>query len=157
MPLQFDSRSMLATVTAIAVLCALGSWVLNPGAITFLSSSPLPFVPTIPMMGIGICLIPFFCLPAYVVAGGIVLRTSCRPYSAIVFFGLQFVVLFADVSFWEVGLRFLATTLIASAAMTIETVARKLPKLQLVASGIAILISVAWYFAIVCVVASASV
>ena len=148
---------MLATVTAFAVLCAFVSWVLNPGALTFFSNTPLPFVPTIPMMGIGICLIPFFCLPAYLVAGGMVIRTSCRPYSAIVFFGLQFVVLVANISFWDVGLRFFATTMIASAAMTIETIARKLPKLQLVASGIAILISVAWYFAIVCAVASAGV
>ena len=157
MPLQFSSRSIFAAISSLAILCWLFTWILNSGPFDRLIEIPLLFVPGVPMMGVGICLIPFFCLPALLIAGAIVIRTSPRPYSAIIFFGLQLTVFVADLSYWDAGSRFIIASGFASTTMLVESAVRKLPKLQLLASGIAILISIAWYFAILCVVVSASV
>ena len=159
MTAKYGTRSLLAVTAAIALLCALSVWIFNPPSPNQLSDLPPLFVPSIPMMLVGILLIPIFCLPATLVASVMVFGTRRFPftYTAFTFFGLQPIVLFADISFWDTGMRFAISVIGASVLMFSESVFRKLDKIHYIASGIAIMISLGWYVGIVCGVISAGV
>jgi len=141
----------------VAIICATYSWLLTENGYDVFSKIPPLFVPSISMMGIGISLIPFFCLPLLVVIIVCALRSTPRSYAILVFFGLQFAVFAIDISFWGNGMRFIFAMLLSSFTVIVEVAYRNLPKGQLVAGIASIFVTVAWYIAIVCVCASASV
>ena len=154
---QFGIRSILVLVAMFAVICATYSWLLSKTGYDTFSNMPPLFVPSIPMMGPGILLIPFFCLPLLLAMIGLVLRASPRPYTILIFFGLQFAVFAIDISFWGNAMRLICAMLLSSLTVIVEAAYRDLPKGQLVAGVASLFVTGAWYIATICVCASASV
>jgi hypothetical protein len=141
----------------VAIICATYSWLLTKNGYDTFSNIPPLFLPSILMMGLGISLIPFFCLPLLVVMVVFVFRSTPRSYTILVFFGLQFAVFAIDISFWGNGMRFIFAMLLAAFAVIVEVSCRNLPKGQLIAGIASFFVTVAWYIATICVCASASV
>ncbi|MDG1872685.1 MAG: hypothetical protein P8J27_02145, partial [Mariniblastus sp.] len=87
----------------------------------------------------------------------IVLRSNPRPYTILIFFGLQLAVFQIDISFWGNGTRFIFAMLLSSMAVIIEVVYRQLPRGQKIAAGATFVVTGAWYIATVCACASGAI
>ncbi|MDG2223933.1 MAG: hypothetical protein P8L85_21310 [Rubripirellula sp.] len=102
-------------------------------------------------------LIPFFVFPLLVVMSVVAWRSPPRPYTLMWFFGIQFAAFFVDVSFWGNGIRFLLAVATFALAIMLEVACRKLPRGQMFVAVSALIVSIAWYIAVICVCESASV
>ena len=157
MRVQFGTLSIFALITAVAVLCALVIWLLDSSFNQDFELIPPLFVPSIPMMGIGIVILPFVCLPTTVALLVVVAKTSPRPYSIIVFIGLQVAAFFVDVSYWGNGIRLVLAMLLALIAMFVEMHVRRIVETRLVLTILTAIIVACWYVAVICIAASAGV
>lgn len=157
MTVKFSVSDLLSVTFALAVLCLLVKWVVAPSEFFSLAGVPPIFYPSIPVVGFGLSLVPLFCMPMWVFSVGMVLTEDRRPFSSLVFFSVQLLVIFADVTVWDVGLRFCIAVLISAVAMIVEVKLRLLAPRHILASWIALAVSIAWYIAIVCIVVSASI
>lgn len=155
--MQFGVRSLFVLIANVAVICATFSWLLTKNGYDAFSNVPPLFVPSIPMMGFGISLIPFFCLPLVLLMMVSVLRSTPRSCTVFIFFGLQFSVFTIDISLWGNGMRFVLVMLLSSFVLIIEVAYRKLPKGQRFVGVASLFVTVAWYIAMICVCSSASV
>lgn len=157
MKTQFGIRSIFALIAMFAAICATFSWLMSDSGYDTFSKIPPLFLPDITLMGVGISLMPFFCLPVLLGMIVFVVRSKPRPFTVVHFFGIQFAVFVTDISFWGNGMRFIFMMLVSSIALNAEVVCRNLPRGQRVAGMASLLVTGAWYIATVCVCASASV
>ncbi len=154
---QFSLRGVFAILAMVAVLLATMLWLWDSSANRAFERIPPLFIPSIPMMGLGIALLPFVCLPAFVGLAVMLFKNRPVPYTAIVFVGLQFVGVAVDISYWGCGIRLVLAMLLALIAMVGEQCYRQSLKTYRWIFGLALAMTACWYIATICVAASASV
>ena len=141
----------------IAATLAIYAWLLsNAGYDTFSRIPPL-FVPGVQMMLLGLALIPGFLLPAFLVMVILVLRGEKRPHTSLVFLGIQFVILVANISHMGNGMRYQLALILASSALVAEVGYRQLAMSQRIVAGLSVLVTIVWYVVIACACESAAV
>ncbi|MDE0865599.1 MAG: hypothetical protein OSA98_17580 [Rubripirellula sp.] len=101
-------------------------WLSTKVGFSIFGKLPPLFNVTIPMMGFGIALIPLVCLPILLAMAVIVFWAKSRPYTIILFFGLQPALLVTDVSFWGNAIRLIAAMLLSSILLNFEVLYRRL-------------------------------
>ena len=104
-----------------------------------------------------LALLPIVCLPLFLLLVVLICKNAGRPYTAIIFLGLQMAVFAVDISFWSSGLRFVTAMLAAAIAMAAEIYFRKLPRAHYTSSGLAFALTITWYFVVIGIVSAASV
>ena len=154
---KFSLSGLFAVLTVLAILCATTLWLFDSSANRAFDRIPPLFIPTIPMMGVGFALMPFVCLPAFLALVVMMAKTPPRPYTGILFIGLQFAGLFADVTYWGCGIRLIISMLLSLVAMACEQYYRKSLRSYKWILVTAIIMTVCWYIAVICIAASAAV
>jgi len=121
------------------------------------SSFPILFKPSIPVMILGLAMVPVVILPLLIKVALLLVKERPRPYVAYLFLAFQFSVLFLELSFTKDASIFLVCNILISTGLTVEIRYRGLwntHKLMVYAS---VTVTVVWYFVIVCIISSASV
>ena len=154
---QFDLRAMFVLTTLVGVLAATYSWLLSSTGQDIFSDIPPLFMPSTDMLMVGILIIPFFCLPIVLAMAVLAVRSKRRPFTILLFFGLQFVVFVVDVSFSGNAMRFIFAMLLSALGVIVEVVCRRLGRSQIYLGLASLFVTFAWYIAIVCICVSASV
>jgi hypothetical protein len=151
--IQFQLKTLLGLVACSAVFCAAAAWIIRADTLDSLHF-PFLFMPSIPMMGVGIIGSLVVCLGALAASGTLVVRARRRPLTSLLFFGTVALVFVVDES---AHLRLLLV--ISSSAVTFlaETLVRRLPTSQIVASVFAIVLAGGYYFLLLFGFASAGV
>ena len=153
---KFSVRSLFGVTAAVALLVALAIWINDAENIRSYDAIPPLFHPSISFMIWGFALVPFVCLPALLIILAITATNPPRPISLIVFVGLQFAGLtIADD--YRMGLKWIFAMLFACILICAETYLRNLPRLYRYVCGLSLVMTFAWYIAMICVAASASV
>ncbi len=143
----------------LGVLGCVLVWLSTKVGFSIFGKLPPLFDVTIPMMGFGIALIPLVCLPILLAMAMavIVFRAKSRPYTIILFFGLQPALLVTDVFFWGNAIRLIAAMLLSSILLNLEVLYRRLRREQIHVGIASLVVTAAWYVAAACICAAASV
>ena len=139
---QFRLNTLLASVTCMAVFCAAASWIIQSEAFE-LWRFPFLFMPSIPMMIVGIIGSMVFCVAALIASVTFFVRARPRPIASLLFFGCVTLVFVVDES---AQLRLLLVMSASAIVVLAETLVRGLPKSQVVAALLAIAASCGYYF-----------
>ena len=150
---QFQLKTLLGSVTCIAVFCAAASWIIqSEGLDTW--RFPFLIMPPIPLMGVGIIGSMVFCVAALIASVTLLVRAHPRPIASLLFFGCVTLVFVVDES---AQLRLLLVMSASAIVVLAETLVRGLPKSQVVAALLAIAASCGYYFFMLFGLASAGV
>ena len=144
-PSQFRLVTLISLTTCIAFFCALATWVVQSDSFGTLDNIPIVIVPSIPLVGVGAFIVPIACLAIALLMLVLILRSSPRLFSAILFFGFVAMAILMNSEFWDNSLRLLFALSLSSIAMLLETRWRKLPKSQTVAASLSVFVCFGYY------------
>lgn len=117
---------------------------------------PILFVPNIPMIGVGMLLVPPICFGIMIFLTVHWLRNSPRPYSAIAFVIACIFAVGVTVLWWNNAMYSLAALMATMLLVMIEVAVRGLARHRVVAAG-AVLIVAGYYFFMVSAIISMGV
>lgn len=121
------------------------------------SSFPILFKPSIPVMILGLAMVPVVILPLLIKVALLLVKERPRPYVAYLFLAFQFSVLFLELSFTKDASIFLVCNILISTLLTVEIRYRGLWNTHKLMVYTSAAVTVVWYFVIVCIISSASV
>ena len=136
-----------------------GQPLVTTGELMPISSSnfPILFKPSIPVMILGLAMVPVVILPLLIKIALVLIKERPRPYVAYLFLAFQLSVLFLELSFGEDASIFLVCNILVSTGLTIEILYRGLWNTHKLMVYNSVTVTVVWYFVIVCIISSASV
>ena len=150
--MQFTTHQLFGATAAIAVLCAISAWLHKTAHDLSWGWIPTLIPPSTSMIGFGLLL-----LPIYLTLIVMIFMNAPRPYTAIIFLGLQIFGLTVDISYWSNGIKLVTALFVVAIAMAIEIYVRKLPRNYVYYSGLSFALTAVWYFAAIGVAASAAI
>jgi len=157
---RFGLRELLATTTVFAIFCGAMFWIFRSDQLESVDSFPLLFVPSIPVLGFGIVVVPFVALAMLAFIVAIFARTPTRPYSIPLFLGLVVAPLAVGLfrgSTTDYSMRWLVAIGLSAMVVFGEVLIRRLPRPHLEAAGLAIAVAIGVYFFLMCGLISASI
>lgn len=131
-------------MVCVAVSCTVSVWVLRSDGVATLSEFRGLYVPTVPMLFVGL-LAPFNCLAMVIAMLVLIVRFGPRPFTAIIFFNCVILVIVVDSWFWDCSLRMLIAMTFSSLLLIGETILRKLPTPITVASVLSLFVTFGYY------------
>ncbi len=140
------SRYPLALVVSMGLLSLAGC-----------DNFPILFKPSIPVMILGIALVPILILPLLIKVAIALARGKRYPYTAYLFLGFQFSLFFLELSFVKDAFIFLVCNCLISTGVICEIRFRGLWKIHKFIACASIAVTIVWYLAIVCIMSAASV
>lgn len=156
-PAQFSLSTLLGVVTCVALLSATAAWVLEKDLPRVSWHFPVLFYPSIPMMKVGILVVPIVCFAIILAALVLTYRSSPRALSSLYFFGTIPLVFGLRIVESPNCIRWLMAISVGSLALIAETLARRLPKQQLIAALLSAVIPIGAYVFLLSAIAAAGV
>ena len=154
---QFSLSSLLGVVTCVASLSATAAWVLEKDLPRDSWHFPVLFYPSIPMIGVGILVVPIVCFAIIIAALVHTYRSSSRALSSLYFFGTVPLIFGLRIVESPNCIRWLMAMAVGSFALIAETLCRRLPKQQLIAALLSAAIPIGAYVFLLSAITAAAV
>ena len=136
------------------------NWIFCTKQLGTFEDVPLFFIPNIPLLGLGIIVVPMACLAMLTRIAFLFVHSVPRLYTIPLFLGMAVVPLLIGATGWsktDYSLRWLVAVVISAFTVFGEILLRRLPKPFFEAAVLSLATSIGIYFFLMCVVISASI